>query len=304
MELIEVEINKLANIEAIKSMKTNSGQNYVITSVVNNGLKEPIRINRKYYVLDGISRVKGCIERGDDSIKAFVIDGNESQNNCDAYILNDARIEPSAIQKSERFIGAVDNKSEEEEKDICISLGVQSSKKELNISKAHKSKFKKISELSETLKQKLHFYRIGINTCYELAKAYTNTDEESLQESELLDILEAIVDNKLSEKKAISYIKAYRENKKVSANIDGTAKSESKSSLQFKKTHLIINISKHFQTDNFTFTDVTEEDKTEIAKLVDKIFEFLKDKYINGSDADNSENTDIEDTNFLTKNAA
>lgn len=302
MELIEVEIEKLANIEAIKSTATNNDQDNVITSVTNNGLKVPILINAKYYVLDGISRVKGCIERGDESIKAFVVDGDESKNNCDAYIINDARIEPSAIQKSERFIGAVDNKSEEEEKDICISLGVKSSKKEIKISKAHKSKFKKINELSKTLKQELHFHRIGINTCYEVAKAYTN--EESLQESELLDILEAIVDNKLSEKKAIAYIKSYRENKKVSVNIDGTAKSEPQSSLEFKKTHLIINISKHFQTDDFTFTDVEEEDRNEIAKLVDKIFEFLKDKYINGSAAGNSENMDNEDTNFLTKNAA
>jgi hypothetical protein len=286
MKSMTIEINKIEGLENIKNDKYNDAQKAVIASVSRNGQKVPILVAevedvegiKKYILLDGFCRVVGCLERGDNTMEATIVDTNLQQNSKDVYIINDARIEPSAVKRAELFSNATNEVSDKELDVACSDMNVKVSDDEgkPTVSAPHRSKLLSIAKLPEKIKKKLDFNRLSLNTCHALAKGF---NDEILKEEHLNVLINEI--EKLSERKSIQRIKAFIK------MLDGGSEKEEDVSLKdqkveavkFRKTTITIDITKHFQDDKYTINDLTDEHKKAIRELIDKVFEYLKSNH-------------------------
>lgn len=297
MKVIELSINAINNLEAIKARKSNLNEEMekVVISVSTNGQEVPISIDSVNNVVDGGLRILGLIEKGVDTVDAIVVDGDENLLAQKAFIQNMHRQKLSAVKQADLFQNAVKGKNDKESDDISLSLQVKTSNEDKNnISKAHRSKYKAISSMPEELKNLLDFHRTPIGTSYELSKLY----KDNLTVENLKGLIEKIASKKMSDRKAIAFLKKYKKELN-NISLESEDADNSVDSINFGKEKITINVAKHFG-DHFTIEDITDEDKINIRKVIDKIFEYLKSNF----NTESSEQTSQEDADKASHQAS
>ena len=312
MKSMIIKIETMQGLEAIRTAKYNDVQQEVIASVVRLGQKVAIYVTevdtstggKEYKVLDGVLRVKGCSERAQDTIEVIVKEKDEKANAKDAYTMNVIRHEPSAVKKAKWFEKATEDLEDTTLDETCTDLNIEISDAAMKGSKAQKSKLKKINTLPSKIKSRLDYNRCPLNTCYELAKYF---DDGTLNEVQIKNMIDEITKKSLSEGKSKVYIRAFIENLKIEVELyDSTkifekVKSESSSSFEIKRNEIVINVSKHFQSEDFKLKDITDEDRKMIGQFVNKIFDCLKVNHLNKDKAANNRSED-NNNQMLVKN--
>lgn len=273
-QVIAFEISKINGIADLQKLVLNKSQLEVTRSVVSNGQNVPIRLDEDYNIIDGKLRVLGMIDAAETVIDAIVIpvyDSSQSKAKAQ-YVANVHRRNMSAAEKADLATDASGNFVDD---DTNLKLGIKSSPDDESMSKSHVTKFKRISELPLLVKSKINENETPVNTSYELAKGFKN---QELDKEELLHLIDAIKD--MSERKAMAHIKKFIKNK--SGDVDAKDEDVVISDIEgvrFKRTSITINITEHFQNKNFTLDKLTKENKRDIKRLIDKVFEYLKNDY-------------------------
>ncbi|MEA2020051.1 MAG: ParB/RepB/Spo0J family partition protein [Campylobacterota bacterium] len=282
----KVKINSIKNIEEIKTIVLNSSQLEIVQSVVNNGQLIAVEIDSNMNLIDGISRVLGCINAGLSEVTAVKVSNHENEQNKakHQYIVNNHRADTPSAKKADLAIAAIGTSNDNESSEIYMKLGIKTSEDDLKkynanskLSKSHISKFKSITKLPEEIKNKINEYEIPINTAYELGKNYKNEEIN-------IDQIKTLVDEvkELSDRKGVAHIQDYI--KKHEGGVEISDLTQEISGINFKKTTIIIDITKHFNNPKYTLKDLTDENKKNIKNLIDKVFEYLKNSYFEEED--------------------
>jgi hypothetical protein len=292
MKAIELSISAINNLEDIKARKSNLNEEKekVVRSAADNGQQVPISIDSVNNVVDGELRVLGLLEKGADTVQAIVVDGDENELAKTSYIVNMHRQKLSAVKQADLYQNSVKGKSKEESDDISLSLQVKTSNEDKkDYSKAHKSKYKAISKMSDDIKEPLDFYMTPIGTAYEIARL----SKDGMSDDIIKQLIKNIADKKMSDRKAISFLKKYKKDlDNVSLESEGVDNTVD-SAIKFSKKTITIDVTKHFDS-NFTIKDITDEDKTNIRNLINKVFEYLRNNLNTESSSDQTSQEDVD----------